>query len=59
MDLVAMVRAVPICTSFLQYRHFRFNVDTSRKEAAGLVIDAGKQPAGLFLTSRMYKNSRI
>ncbi|CAM4716828.1 unnamed protein product [Leuciscus chuanchicus] len=41
MDLVAMVRAVTISTSFLQYRHSRFIVGTSRKVAAGLVIDAG------------------
>lgn len=48
MDLVAMVRAVTICTSFLQYRHFRFTVGTSRKVAAGLVIDAGKQLGFFF-----------
>lgn len=41
MDLVAMVRAVTICTSFQQILRFRFSVDTSRKVAAGLVTVAG------------------
>lgn len=50
MDLVAMVRAVTICTSFLQDLRFRFSVGTSRKVAAGLVTVAGKEPAGLFWT---------
>lgn len=48
MDRVDMVRVVTIYTSFLQYRHFRFSVDTSKREAAGLVTVAGKDPVGLF-----------
>ncbi len=49
MDLVVMVQAVTIYTSFLQHRRFKFSVGTSRKVAAGLVTVAGKEPAGLFI----------
>lgn len=41
MDLVAMVQAVTIYTSFLQHRLFKFSVGTSRKVVAGLVTVAG------------------
>ncbi len=49
MDLVVMVQAVTIYTSFLQHRRFKFSVGTSRKVAAGLVTVAGKEPAGYLL----------